>query len=410
MINIFSHIFISFLLLILGAANVLADAPNFKRGFPTDIWINWPDNDKFVNDINIKTFPEYRQYLNVIHFKKMQDAGFDFVRLTIDPAIYLIKPSPEKTAQLNAGVITAIKDIRSIGLNVDVDLHAIPVDGRSVGTETYLKDDKAFASYLNFVSDVGKAIAEQDRNHVTFEPMNEPTIDCDGDNAAVKRWPAMALKMHDVARAAAPKLTLVISGACWGGADGLAVLKASDFKDSNILWSFHSYEPFYFTHQGANWATGAEQFFDGLMFPPNPKDKAKVLKATLAGIAASDKTKAEKAVLAAEAKSSLTEYYSPGWAVAQLNRPAIIVSKWQAANNMPSSRILMGEFGVMKKDLTHAVPESIRAGYLKSARELYESHDWAWSGWSWGGGMGLTDEDTERNPTPAIMKALGMKH
>ena len=395
----------------LSEAFAQADAIKLHRGFPTDIWVNWLANDEFVNETNIKTFPEYRQSLNASHFKKMKDAGFDFVRLTLDPAIYLIKPSAEKTAKLNAGVLAAIAEIRGVGLNVDVDIHAIPVSGRSVGTESYLKDDASFAEYLNLVRDIAKMIADQDPAHVAFEPMNEPTIDCEWEKAskAKPRWPAMAKKMHDVARAAAPKLTIVLSGACWGGADSLAVLKPSEFKDENIIWSFHNYEPMYFTHQGASWAYDALPYFDGLSFPPDSKNRAKFTKATLARIEASDKTKDEKTKLVIEAKAAIDQYFKKGWAMDQLRLAPDMAAQWQAENGVPSARIIVGEFGVMKQDQTSVVPDVTRAKYMEQSRKIYESHGWAWSAWSWGGSMGITDSDADRNPTPAIMKALGMK-
>ena len=49
------------LLCLLGVTSAWAEVISFKRGFPTDIWINWLGNDKFVSDKNINTFPEYRQ-------------------------------------------------------------------------------------------------------------------------------------------------------------------------------------------------------------------------------------------------------------------------------------------------------------------------------------------------------------
>jgi endoglucanase len=387
-----------------------ANAITLKRGMPTDTWVTWPGDDGFVDNKFIDVFPEYRQTLNASHIKKVKDAGFDFMRLTIDPAIYIWKPSPKKSKKLNDGVLAAIAEIRNQGLNVIVDIHAIPASGRSVGTETYLKDDASFAEYLKVVDTMGRAISEQDPDHVAFEPMNEPTIDCPWENEGKpKRWPAMAKRMHDVAREAAPKLTILMQGACWGGAEGMAALDPAKFADTNMMWVFHNYEPFYFTHQGASWTEGAEPFFEGLTFPPDPEQKSKVLAATLKRIAASDKSEAQKKAIIKEAKKSLDEYYEPGWAMARLQEPVDIVANWAAKKNVLPAQILLGEFGVMKADTAKAVPESARAAYLESARKIYESHGWGWSGWSWGGSMSLTDDDVNRNPTPALMKALGLQ-
>ncbi len=69
------------------------------------------------------------------------------------------------------------------------------------------------------------------------------------------------------ARASATRLTLVLSGACWGGAEGLAKIDPKDIADDNIIWSFHSYDPFILTHQGATWAGDFAAHVYGLPFP-----------------------------------------------------------------------------------------------------------------------------------------------
>jgi endoglucanase len=46
---------------------------------------------------------------------------------------------------------------------------------------------------------------------------------------------------------------VVIGGGNWSGVDSLATLDLPD--DPNVHPTFHYYEPFDFTHQGARWAT-----------------------------------------------------------------------------------------------------------------------------------------------------------
>ena len=52
-----------------------------------------------------------------------------------------------------------------------------------------------------------------------------------------------------------PQHTIVTSGPNWGGIDGLKKLKL--LPDKNVIYSFHCYDPFTFTHQGATWSSAA---------------------------------------------------------------------------------------------------------------------------------------------------------
>jgi hypothetical protein len=144
---------------------------------------------------------------------------------------------------------------------------------------------------------------------VAFEPINEPMIDCPWDGNS-RRWPAMAQKLHATARAAAPKLTIVMQGACWGSAEGLADLDPAKFNDRNIIWSFHTYDPMIFTHQGASWVDGPPKFVRNLTYPPQATDKKKIIDATVQAINRSNMSTSNKVQLITDAKAELNDYFS----------------------------------------------------------------------------------------------------
>lgn len=384
------------------------DVISLKRGLPTDIWLTWPEKDGLDDPKIFAEFPEYRQEYKGTEFGLVKKAGFDFVRLTVDPAVFLTKRRPEKTAVLLKGVKSAIDEILAAGLKVDVDMHDIPRDDGAPGTRQVLADDALFAEYLKVLSDVGQVVATYPPDKVAFEVFNEPTSDCAWDLGEGQKssWPAKLARLHDTARTAAPQVTLILSGACWGGYEGLVALDPALIKDPNVIWSFHNYEPFVFTHQGANWTDGHERYLAGLRFPPDPKQKKAVLAASLKSIASAKVTAAKRKELTTNARNDLRVYFEPGWAEARAKEGFVKVEAWAKAHGIAANRILLGEFGAIRPHDFTARNEAERAVYYKMMRREAETRGFGWSTWEWKTEFGLTKGFDTREFDPVMVKAL----
>lgn len=81
---------------------------------------------------------------------------------------------------------------------------------------------------------------------IFYEILHEPNTMLPSD------WEAIQAKVVDSIRAYDTKHTIIVTGAAWGGISGLKLLKK--LEDPNLIYSFHFYDPFLFTHQGASWA------------------------------------------------------------------------------------------------------------------------------------------------------------
>ena len=391
---------------------VFAKTIELHKGIATDIWVSWPDEERLKAEPDlVNTFPEWRQSIGPAQIANLRKAGFDFVRLTIDPQAYIWEVSPEKTAKLNANVLQAVQLFRDQDLNVLVDFHAIPTGGyRKYGTESYLASPEAFTNFVAQSASLAQSLSTLDPAHVAFEPMNEPVLDCAYDAGGnTHKWRGMALQLHHAARKAAPTLTLVMQGSCWGGAEGLADLDPAAFKDKNIIWDFHSYDPFMFTHQGAEWAEGPERYISGLHFPPQPKQQKSIIAATLARIKKADLSDAKKQQLSEEANFDLNQYFEPGAALKQHAKSFTIVEEWAKTHHVAADHILLGEFGANRTEDTAKPLAADRLAFVELSRRAAEKRGYAWSFWDWSGSMSPTNNDQDRVVLPSYIKALGLQ-
>jgi len=80
-----------------------------------------------------------------------------------------------------------------------------------------------------------------------FEPLNEPHF-----KLTPELWNAWIPELIDTIRVVNPTRTLVIGTADWGGIWKMKALKLPA-SERNLILAIHYYEPFRFTHQGAEW-------------------------------------------------------------------------------------------------------------------------------------------------------------
>ncbi len=69
---------------------------------------------------------------------------------------------------------------------------------------------------------MASTLASEDPSEVAFELMNEPVDQLRGRRQQL--GPTQLKQLFAAARAAATRLTLILSGGCWGTAEGLVAL------------------------------------------------------------------------------------------------------------------------------------------------------------------------------------------
>jgi endoglucanase len=383
-----------------------------RRGISLDIWTTWPDESKWGDANVMLPFPEWRKTVGEKELAFLKSAGFDFVRMPVDPSPFLSAKSAALHDKLFKEVAASVDLITRSGLKVIVDLHALPAGGdRTIGAKEILGDSKLFSAHTGLVKHMAALLTNHIPESVALELFNEPTIDCDDDGT--NYWPAKLKVLHDAARSASSHLTLILSGACWGGPEGLAKLNPKDFADGNIIWSFHSYDPFILTHQGATWTGDFMPYVYGLPFPLNAVPKAE-LDIALDEIRArirSDAPMARRSGHLAYLDEEIAKIETEAGLAREMDRPFAIVSNWAKANKIDPSSIILGEFGMIRQEYGNplVVPGKYRAAYVKAMAGRAEAAGFMWSVWSYGGAFGLVDGfDGEKAEGDVLTMVRGM--
>jgi endoglucanase len=114
-----------------------------KRGISMELWNTWPAESEWSKQDIILPFPEWRKNVSAADLADLKKSGLDFVRLPIDPGVFLSKQTRDLRAKLMDEVDASVALIQSAGLNVIVDLHTIPAKGRTGDIEALIVSQSA---------------------------------------------------------------------------------------------------------------------------------------------------------------------------------------------------------------------------------------------------------------------------
>ena len=95
--------------------------------------------------------------------------------------------------------------------------------------------------------------------YVLYEILNEP------NGMAADQWGRIQGELIEVIRKIDPKHTIIVGGVGYNSVDGL--LSLPKYADNNLIYTFHFYSPFIFTHQGADWTSTSLAPLAGVPFP-----------------------------------------------------------------------------------------------------------------------------------------------
>jgi len=305
----------------------------------------------------------------------IKSLGFDHVRFPIEPAPLMNDtPDPAILNTTYLGYIDSALDmILAAGLAVVIDIHPsdefklrLGRDERSI--ETFGMFWRAFATHLS----------RRDPEFVFLEVLNEPMVE---DSY---RWYGIQAKLIASIRSGAPNHTIIATGHRWSGLYEMLFLEP--YADTNIIYNFHYYEPFAFTHQGATWAGPNLSFYKNVPYPSSPEAVRLLL----------------DTVQDDPARYNLLRYGEENWNMQRIDRELGAAADWAAKHHV---YLTCNEFGAFRK----VVKPADRIVWLQDMRTALEKHGIGWTMWDYGGGFSVVNKiDGHAQADPEVVKALGL--
>jgi Cellulase (glycosyl hydrolase family 5) len=345
-------------------------------------------------------------------FAYIKQLGFNSVRFMVEPTPF-VQFSGTRLDALYVELKATVQQMLGAGLKVIIDLHTIYPDRLG-----FVNSGEQTAEYLNYrsmVQRVAGLAAMFDPSTVALELQNEPrNFSC----APGTGWNKYQPDLLAAARAAAANTTIILTGGCAGGIEGLLNVEAAQLADPNTLFSFHYYNSLLFTHQGADW-TGFEYFVREVRYPStNNGSFDSIWLPTKARIEVAPLSAETKARLLKEGEDWLRFHLWKGFTRSTIDADLRRVSEWAQRNNVAANRIFMGEFGVIRPKRTDVAGTwrpyaDDRAQWHRDVRELAEQSGFSWAAFSYMGNFGIMASNdlrigTPRFADPALVSALGL--
>ncbi len=304
-------------------------------------------------------------------FVQIKSLGCDVIRLPINLHA-MTNGSPDYTLDplFLEFLDKAVTWAEELQINLILDNHTFSPD---------VNTDLNIGTILN---KVWKQMAQhyKDRSeYILYEILNEP------HGITTAQWGAIQKGAIDAIRSVDTKHTIIVGASGFNTYSELKDLPV--YSDSKLIYTFHFYDPFIFTHQGASWGSPSMVPLAGVPFPYNSASMP-ACPASLKGT---------------WVESNLNSYSSNG-------TDAKVKSLIDIAVNFKTSRnvkVFCGEFGVYIPNS----PNADRVYWYEVVRKYLEEKGIPWTIWDYNGGFGLFKKDSNEqfdyDLNTEILQSLG---
>jgi len=276
--------------------------------------------------------------IDLANFARIRAAGFDTVRLPLRWSGHL-RPGNVIDPVFRARVDEVLEAALAADLNIVLNIHHFE--------DLMVEPEAHYDTFL----DIWKQLADHYQDlpaRVSFEVLNEPSRELKGDIMRRAQKDAIA-----IIRQNNPTRTLILGGENWSNVDTLRTNYLS--PDRNVVYTFHYYDPFDFTHQKAPWL-------------------------------GSDAPRRERKWGSAEDYQDVRKHMAYA----------------KEFSDRVGRKVFLGEFGAFE-----AAPESSRRAYMSAVSREAEAAGLGWCVWSFTTSFPLFDDRT-KTWLPGQLEALGL--
>jgi endoglucanase len=264
---------------------------------------------------------------------KAASAGFTSVRLPVRWSSHAGAEAPFTIeAAFMARVESIVDKLLAKNLAVVLNMHHYrQLDGDALDAgEAKVADAVVDVRFVMLWEQIASRFKDRG-DRLVLELYNEPHGRMNGEP-----WNALAARALGVVRKSNPDRVVVIGPTHWNAAGDLAQLKLPN--DANLIVTIHDYNPFPFTHQGAEWVS-----------PVLPT-----------GVTCCSAAQ-----------------------IADMTAPLDVAKTWAAAKRYP---LYVGEFGAYSR-----ADDASRVTFNRTMRDAMESRGMTWAYWEFAAGFGVYD-------------------
>lgn len=275
--------------------------------------------------------------------QQYQDLGLTYTRLPVLLSAFFNEDNP---SVLKTDSLATLDAIIQMHVKTGLGITVCPFDPPP---ELYY-DPAMQAKFVYFFKAFATHLNSTDPEKVFLEVMNEPVA------ATSQDWNNLQVQLITAIRSVAPNHTIIATSNDWSNVRALPMTQV--VEDDNVVYNFHFYDPFIFTHQGATWAWRALQFMKNVPYPSNPAKVAPIV----------------DTIQYAEAKGTVEHYGKENWNRDKLDSILAIAANWATNKGIP---VICNEFGA----IPWTTPRDSLLRYLKDVREVLDIYEIGWSHW-----------------------------
>jgi endoglucanase len=313
-------------------------AQDFQRGVNVSGWFQ-------ANSVREVQFTRFTKK----DFEQIKSLGCDVIRLPIN-LHFMSGGAPDYT--LDPLFLNMLDQVVNWAEELEISL--------ILDNHTFDPDVDTSPNVVLPLKNVWAQMAQHYKNrshYIYYEILNEP------HGIADAIWAQIQQEVIDTIRVYDTEHYIVVGGAGWNGYNNLAQLPV--YSDTRLIYTFHFYDPFIFTHQGATWGSPSMASLSGVPFPynastmpPTPND----LKGTWV-------------------ENAIGSYVSEG-SINRVRQLIDIAVAFKTQRNVP---VFCGELGVYIPNSN----EADRIRWYEAVRIYMEQKDIPWTMWDYKGGFGL---------------------